>query len=68
MAQKLKNFSDAAEEIRIPMEYVDEIDRIIGSGMSIYPSRNEFIKSAVQIHLKNATCKKNTAPRGFSPR
>ena len=68
MEKKMKNLNDVVEEIKIPMNYVDEIDRIIGSGKSIYPSRDEFIKSAVQIHLESTNCTKNTAPRGFSSR
>jgi hypothetical protein len=53
MTKKVNNIGNVVEEIKIPMKYVDEIDRIIGTGMSIYPSRDEFIKSAVQIHLNN---------------
>ena len=68
MTQELNNLNEAAEEIKIPMKYVDEIDRIIGTGMSIYPSRNEFIKSAVQIHLNNANGTKQQVLRGFGSR
>lgn len=65
MAHKTRNLNDVAEEIKIPIEYVEEIDRIIGNGMSIYPSVDEFIKSAVQIHLENANGTKGTVPKGF---
>ena len=68
MERKLKNLNVVAEEIKIPMEYVNEIDRIIGSGMSIYPSRDDFIKNAVQIHLKNANGNKQQVRRGFGSR
>ncbi len=68
MVQKLKNFNDVAGEIRIPIEYVEKIDRIIGNGMSIYPSRDDFIKNAVQIHLKNANGTKQKVMQGFGSR
>lgn len=39
------------EEIKLPLEYIQKIDKIVGTGMSVYPSREEFIKSAVEIKL-----------------
>ena len=51
MQKNPKEMEDIREEIKIPLEYVDRIDKIIGTGMSIYPSREEFIKSAVEIKL-----------------
>jgi len=39
------------EEIEIPLEYIEKIDKILETGMSLYPSRDEFIKSAVKIKL-----------------
>ncbi len=68
MARKMQSTNVVAEELKIPMEYVDAIDRIIGSGMSIYPSRDEFIKSAVQIHLNNANGNRKQVLRGFGSR
>ncbi len=40
-----------SEEIKIPFEYVEKIDRIIKIGISIYPSREEFIEAAVEMKL-----------------
>ena len=45
--KEIKNF----EEIKLPLEYIQKIDKIVGTGMSVYPSREEFIKSAVEIKL-----------------
>lgn len=39
------------EEINIPLEYIQKIDKIVKTGMSVYPSREEFIKGAVEIKL-----------------
>ena len=41
------------DEVDIPLEYIKRIDRIIGTGMSIHLSREEFIRSAVQMKLAN---------------
>ena len=41
------------EEIKIPIEFINKIDKIIRTGTSIYTSRDEFIKSAVEIKLKD---------------
>jgi Arc/MetJ-type ribon-helix-helix transcriptional regulator len=54
MAKNMHRINAVAEEIQIPMEFVKRIDRIIGNGMSKYPSRDDFIRNAVEIHLKNA--------------
>ena len=42
----------AGEEIKIPIKFINKIDKIVNTGMSIYASREEFIKSAVDIKLK----------------
>jgi len=52
MPKKSKRIEYTGEEIKIPMEFVNKIDKIINTGMSIYASREEFIKSAVEIKLK----------------
>ena len=52
VSKKSRIDEEAGEEIRIPRDYIDRIDRIIDTGMSIYSSRKEFIKSAVEIKLK----------------
>lgn len=47
-SQKPKN---NGKEIKIPMEYVIRIDKIVNTGESVYPSRSDFIKSAIEIKL-----------------
>ncbi len=47
-SQEMKN---NGREIRIPNEYLERIDRIIRTGRSVYPSREDFIRSAVEIKL-----------------
>jgi Arc/MetJ-type ribon-helix-helix transcriptional regulator len=42
---------EESEEIKLPSDYIDKIDKIIDTGRSIYPSREDFIKSAVEIRL-----------------
>lgn len=51
MAGKWRDVLETNEEIKLPPDYIDKIDRIIRTGMSIYTSREEFIKSAVEIKL-----------------
>lgn len=50
MQKNTKEMKDF-EEIEIPLEYIEKIDKILETGMSLYPSRDEFIKSAVKIKL-----------------
>lgn len=52
MSKKSKRMEFTGEEIKIPIEFINKIDKIINTGMSIYASREEFIKSAVEIKLK----------------
>ena len=52
MPKKSKRMGYTKEEIKIPIEFVNKIDKIIRTGMSIYTSREEFIKSAVEIKLQ----------------
>ena len=47
----LKDTKGSVEEIKIPYEYASKIDKIIRSGASGYPSREEFIKGAVEMKL-----------------
>lgn len=51
MPDNWKNIQEIDNEIRIPMDYIEKIDEILRTGMSIYNSRDEFIKSAVEIKL-----------------
>ena len=51
MADKWRNTKELGEIIKIPQEYIEKIDKIVNTGMSVYPSREEFIKSAVEIKL-----------------
>jgi hypothetical protein len=46
-AKEMESF----EEINIPLEYIKKIDKIVRTGTSVYPSREEFIKGAVEIKL-----------------
>ena len=51
MPKRNNNFRDNGGQIKIPMEFIEKIDKIVGTGKSVYPSRDEFIKSAVEIKL-----------------
>ncbi len=52
MAKNAEKMEDISEEIKIPMDFVEKIDRVVGTDMSKYSSREEFIKSAVEIKLR----------------
>ena len=51
MARSWKNLKHEGEVIKLPMEYIKKIDKIVNTGMSVYPTRNEFIISAIEIKL-----------------
>ena len=39
-------------QIKIPIESIEKIDDLIRSGKTLYTSRDDFIKSAVQMKLR----------------
>lgn len=51
MSKKSKGKDYIDDGLKIPFEYVEKIDRMIKTGISKYPSRDEFIKGAVEIKL-----------------
>ena len=51
MPDKSQKHENNGREIKIPMEYVIRIDKIVNTGESVYPSRSDFIKSAIEIKL-----------------
>jgi Arc/MetJ-type ribon-helix-helix transcriptional regulator len=51
MPDKIDNLNENDGKVILPMEYIEKIDRIVKTGLSVYPSREEFIKSAVEIKL-----------------
>ena len=51
MSKKSRIDDEIKEEIKIPWEYIEKIDKIVRTGVSVYPSREDFIKSAVEIKL-----------------
>ncbi len=51
MPATIREVKNNNEEIRIPMKYIQRIDKIINIGGSVYSSRSEFIRSAVEIKL-----------------
>lgn len=51
MKNKRKNFRNNSDKIKIPLEFAERIDKIIGTGMTIYPSREEFVKSAIMMKM-----------------
>lgn len=59
MPEKSISIAGDREEIKLPIEFVDKIDKIIKTGTSIYKSREDFIKGAVEIKLREL--------KGFGP-
>ena len=51
MVKESRRAGDAGEEIRIPMKSIEKIDNIIQSGKTLFTSRDDFVKSAVEIKL-----------------
>ena len=51
MMEKSRFMEDNPEQINIPIELAEKIDKVSGTGMSIYTSRADFIKGAVEIKL-----------------
>jgi preprotein translocase subunit Sss1 len=51
MPENKKIDTNEEEVIQIPEKYIEKIDRIIDKDRSRYPTREEFIKNAVQIKL-----------------
>ncbi len=60
MPGKQQKFEPNGWDIKIPNEYVERIDKIVNTGRSVYPSRSDFIQSAVEIKLAEL---KRTGPR-----
>ncbi|UCG68011.1 MAG: hypothetical protein JSV09_09220 [Thermoplasmata archaeon] len=50
--KKSKSTEDFGEEIKIPIEFMKRIDELIESGKTLYTSRDDFIKSAVETKLR----------------
>ncbi len=51
MQRKLKDLGNIREVIEISMESVEKIDNLIRSGSTLFTSRDDFIRSAVEIKL-----------------
>lgn len=51
MAHKLKKFKNNGGEIELPKDYMDRIDQIVNKRIADYPSRDEFIRNAIEIKI-----------------
>ena len=51
MPGKQQKFEGNGFDVKIPNEYIERIDKIVNTGRSVYPSRNDFIQSAIEIKL-----------------
>ena len=51
MAKRSKGAEVKGEEIEIPIEFIEKVDRLIRSGRTLHSSREDFIRNAVEIKL-----------------
>ena len=51
MQKNSKEFVRKPEEIFIPIDFINRIDKVIGTGKSVYLTREEFVKGAVERKL-----------------
>jgi hypothetical protein len=60
MTKKSRSSKEIGEEIKIPIETIDKIDKLIKSSTTLFTSREDFIKSAVEMKIREL---KNFGPR-----
>ena len=52
MVKESRRAVDVGEEVRIPLESIEKIDNIIRSGETFFTSRDDFVRIAVEMKLK----------------
>ena len=65
--KKTKSAEDIWENIKIPLESIEKIDQLIQSGATLYTSREDFIKNAVEVKLLELKMQKSLKGRRFFP-
>lgn len=65
--EKSKRIKNDGGDIKIPLEFIDKIDSLIRSGSTLYTSRDDFIKSAIEVKLLELKMLKPLKDRRFFP-